>query len=823
MTSVLVGVRRTFQINASDNAQASEPGNFVRDDESDEHREVTSGMEFCYCEHQWSEGCDWQAGILESTHSGQWDASSRIPRIHTSPLDSRVGKRYVSRCSYLWLLSLSQLGSLLSSDWLVGSQGVVRLRNSLLKQRLRFPQCQNFLKTLEKREAGQADSMRRCKETDKVNGTLQLQAGHVSGVTTCSVCPDIAREMAPAAAVAINEAVARVLRGEVHPSARRWQTMKMATDNSSPVQSHWCPTPEDSAHAPSTLLSDTAQRNAGLPSRGCSANYYDRPSEPRSCDNTSSFPERSHQVITSSGSKQPVYFASDLQIHVQWAGPQIPEGKLVENISPDDDQINAVRRYTDIKTSEKNNIKECDSQPKEIFRIQSNGTKKKESFRREDYSYLEIPVKLKADKGEDGKENMRIFQVSSENKHKSTALGVPTEHRMEVNDMHKAANHSSLLEALRNQKWEQATTKDLIISASSMGRGIRKKGQSAKKYKHEARFLNDSPKLTASNSRVSGQSAKKYKHEARFLNDSPKLTASNSRVSGQSAKKYKHESYRFVPKILRNKANILPSAYCAMESDHTPSAHSTLMMPQQQGECIVMSFGKGDKAKEIISRSKWNTDASTVSHDVIDEKRTLLTLPQFEINVKSASACLEINYRRNNQTPTQKSSKVLEDTRCSIAGMRNYKDRVSEDLNRHDTKTRTMSTENISNSGEGNCNVTFAGSSTCVRCGKLSVVAIQRRNYIYVHRPIGTTVAERLACSLPTKVKRVQSPAGSPDFRKWESCRTIPLIGGFSRGSPVPPAPSFRHCSILTSITLIGSQDVALKSCPNLFTHSFTA
>ncbi|KAJ8872477.1 hypothetical protein PR048_026083 [Dryococelus australis] len=42
----------------------------------------------------------------------------------------------------------------------------------------------------------------------------------------------------------------------------------------------------------------------------------------------------------------------------------------------------------------------------------------------------------------------------------------------------------------------------------------------------------------------------------------------------------------------------------------------------------------------------------------------------------------------------------------------------------------------------------------------------------------------RLARPPPTKANRVQSPAGSPDFRKWESCRTMPLVGGFSRGLP---------------------------------------
>ncbi|KAJ8888944.1 hypothetical protein PR048_008438 [Dryococelus australis] len=67
------------------------------------------------------------------------------------------------------------------------------------------------------------------------------------------------------------------------------------------------------------------------------------------------------------------------------------------------------------------------------------------------------------------------------------------------------------------------------------------------------------------------------------------------------------------------------------------------------------------------------------------------------------------------------------------------------------------------------------------------------------------TVAERLARSPPTKTNRAQSPAGPQDFRKWESCRTMPLVCGSSRGSPVSPAPSFRRCSLFTSNTLIGS------------------
>ncbi|KAJ8888399.1 hypothetical protein PR048_007889 [Dryococelus australis] len=51
-------------------------------------------------------------------------------------------------------------------------------------------------------------------------------------------------------------------------------------------------------------------------------------------------------------------------------------------------------------------------------------------------------------------------------------------------------------------------------------------------------------------------------------------------------------------------------------------------------------------------------------------------------------------------------------------------------------------------------------------------------------RPRAFTSA-RLACSPPTKAIRVQSPAGSLDFCMWESCRTMPLAGGFSRRYPV--------------------------------------
>ncbi|KAJ8866529.1 hypothetical protein PR048_032372 [Dryococelus australis] len=53
----------------------------------------------------------------------------------------------------------------------------------------------------------------------------------------------------------------------------------------------------------------------------------------------------------------------------------------------------------------------------------------------------------------------------------------------------------------------------------------------------------------------------------------------------------------------------------------------------------------------------------------------------------------------------------------------------------------------------------------------------------------GATVAERLTRSPPTEANRAQCPVGSPDFRKWESCRTMLFVGGFSRRFPISPRP----------------------------------
>ncbi|KAJ8877785.1 hypothetical protein PR048_022241 [Dryococelus australis] len=70
----------------------------------------------------------------------------------------------------------------------------------------------------------------------------------------------------------------------------------------------------------------------------------------------------------------------------------------------------------------------------------------------------------------------------------------------------------------------------------------------------------------------------------------------------------------------------------------------------------------------------------------------------------------------------------------------------------------------------------------------------------------------------PTKANWVNSPVGSPDFRMWELCQTMPLVSGFSWESPIFPILSFQCCSILISIAPSGSHDLAIKSRLNLFT-----
>ncbi|KAJ8869327.1 hypothetical protein PR048_030902 [Dryococelus australis] len=106
---------------------------------------------------------------------------------------------------------------------------------------------------------------------------------------------------------------------------------------------------------------------------------------------------------------------------------------------------------------------------------------------------------------------------------------------------------------------------------------------------------------------------------------------------------------------------------------------------------------------------------------------------------------------------------------------------------------------------------------------RLSIVLRRGSTSSPVHR--GATVAERLARSPPTKANRVQFPPGSPDSRKWESCRTMPLVGEFSLESPVSPPLHFRATpypfqspswALKTSL-LRAAQISSLTLCSELF------
>ncbi|KAJ8897958.1 hypothetical protein PR048_003316 [Dryococelus australis] len=96
--------------------------------------------------------------------------------------------------------------------------------------------------------------------------------------------------------------------------------------------------------------------------------------------------------------------------------------------------------------------------------------------------------------------------------------------------------------------------------------------------------------------------------------------------------------------------------------------------------------------------------------------------------------------------------------------------------------------------------------------------------FLYPHSTVpspttGAAVAEQLACSPPAKAIQVQSPGWvTPNFRMWESCRTTVCRRVFSGISRFPPTFHSGRCSILTSITLIYSQDLDVNSRPNLFT-----
>ncbi|KAJ8866705.1 hypothetical protein PR048_032566 [Dryococelus australis] len=89
------------------------------------------------------------------------------------------------------------------------------------------------------------------------------------------------------------------------------------------------------------------------------------------------------------------------------------------------------------------------------------------------------------------------------------------------------------------------------------------------------------------------------------------------------------------------------------------------------------------------------------------------------------------------------------------------------------------------------------------------------RGQINAHIRPGAAVAERLDCSPPTMANGIQPRSGhSRIFASGNRAGRLPLVGGFSRGSLVSPAPSFWRCSILNLITLIGYQDLDTARLP---------
>ncbi|KAJ8888597.1 hypothetical protein PR048_008089 [Dryococelus australis] len=82
---------------------------------------------------------------------------------------------------------------------------------------------------------------------------------------------------------------------------------------------------------------------------------------------------------------------------------------------------------------------------------------------------------------------------------------------------------------------------------------------------------------------------------------------------------------------------------------------------------------------------------------------------------------------------------------------------------------------------------------------------------------IGAAVVWWLDYLPPAKVNRFRFPEGSPtDFRMWESRRTVPLVGWFSRGPPVSPSLAFSVSSHLSQRLFIQERyaSVIAERCP---------
>ncbi|KAJ8871520.1 hypothetical protein PR048_027842 [Dryococelus australis] len=91
---------------------------------------------------------------------------------------------------------------------------------------------------------------------------------------------------------------------------------------------------------------------------------------------------------------------------------------------------------------------------------------------------------------------------------------------------------------------------------------------------------------------------------------------------------------------------------------------------------------------------------------------------------------------------------------------------------------------------------------------------LTKQNVVRISLLRGATVAEGLECSPPTKAFRVQSPVGSLRLSH------MGIVPDDAVGQRVFSEISrFLRSFVLTSITLIDSKDLDVKSLPNLFTH----
>ncbi|KAJ8876093.1 hypothetical protein PR048_024002 [Dryococelus australis] len=121
-----------------------------------------------------------------------------------------------------------------------------------------------------------------------------------------------------------------------------------------------------------------------------------------------------------------------------------------------------------------------------------------------------------------------------------------------------------------------------------------------------------------------------------------------------------------------------------------------------------------------------------------------------------------------------------------------------------------------------------AGHPWSVRNVRLEDTSAHRPRALHVTTPKGvshSTVCDVLRTRTRNLVVTRLTPFTlrlAPGFYHGESCRTIPLVGVFSRRSPVSPPWISALPHTHPRFTIIGSQDLDVKNSLDLFTRSFT-